>query len=708
MIQKIRNLNLRNIRDSDPLADLRRPRYFALLFIGIITTIYHLWFAYSYGILLDKHLVLHMWSMMCMGTIYVFDPEIDTGDSISEVVDNYLILPLELILASATSIYVITNYERLYIDSPGIYNSVDVIVGFILIVLVIDLCRRTFGWVIASVGILGLGYASTANFWPGIFRTSPIPPDILITTLTVQFIGLYDLLVRVAATYVIVFLILAGFLESYGAMEYFMKVGASLGRKIRSGITQTAVLASVGMGSINGSAAANAATTGMMTIPLMKTQGVDEDTAGAIEAVASSGGQIMPPVMGAAAFIMAEIIGTSYLRIITIGLLPALLFYFTIVIAVYTITIKEGAIRGDTMSSGEAELVDVDEYIEDQTKGRKEKIEDVSIGSHSIPDLSGELFNPNKSVPVIILEGFYLWAPISVLVYTLVILGYGAVLAGFWSTITAVVAAFIQYLVLEDGWIDPLKLFIADTLDGMRLGSQNAAAISIAVGVMGLFVGVLGLTGFSIKLTQQLIPLAGGSLAVLLFIVMLASILFGLGMPTVAAYIVAVLLVAPALVEFGVRVEVAHFFVFYFAILSAITPPVAIACIITSSISGGSFYNTCYKALIIGLPLFILPYVFVANPALLFWEFPYSLYLFFVCFISLIALSFGVINYIRGQLTIVSRILFLILPPFGLFATTLPIATNYISIIRISSITIIAIFMAYELIGASPSPEITA
>lgn len=683
-------------------SSLLKGKYYALLLFGVVATMYHLWFAYTLGIAMDLHLVVHVWTMLCMAALYVFDPSVTRDDGLWSVIDNYLVIPLEILLASVTSYYMFTNYQRLYIEALGVYSTLDVAMGAILVFLVIDLSRRTFGWVIAGVAVVGLFYATTASYWPGVMQTRGIPPMSLIAGVTVQFTGLYDLIVRVSATYIIIFLLFAGFLESYGALEYFIKIGAKIGSKVRSGVTQAAVIASMGMGSVNGSAAANAATTGAMTIPLMKSQGVNDDTAGGIEAVASSGGQIMPPVMGAAAFLMVEIIGTSYLRIITIALLPALLFYLSVVVAVFLMTDKEGA-----ASKG----IDEDSVKEiDTHTSMKELIESVSIGSSSTPDLDALTSEEETKKPwyYTLAEGFYLWGPVSVLVYTLVILQWSALTAGLYACLATIVCAFIQYIALGDDVSSSIRMYVADTFDGMRLGSQNSAAIAIAAASLAIFIEALSMTGFTLVLTNEMVRIAGGSLFILLFVAMIAAILFGLGMPTTGAYLVAVLLIAPSLTQLGLQVETAHFFVFYFAILSALTPPVAIANIITSEISGASFVSTCYKSLLIGAPLFILPYVFVVNPALLFWETPYSFILFGLLLIAMISISVSLISYFFAEVALPIRALLFVLGLAVLFTPLIPIGYNSIVLQAVGAVLLLAILLYQFALGTNRigAPEV--
>lgn len=647
-------------------------KYVFLVLLGIAGVVYHLWFARTYAIEMQLHLVAHLGFMMVAITAISFDPQVSREDSWLKVIDNYLVLPVELVSSAGIAIYLWTNYERLAVFSIGVFSDVDFYVGIFLLVLIIDQSRRAFGNILPAVGIAGIVYALTGPYFPSILRHGGIEFRRLVTSQTVAFAGVYDTLVQVAATYIVIFIVFAAFLEAYGAMDYFVRIGARVGSYIKSGITQTAVITSVAMGSVNGSAAANSATTGAFTIPLMKNQGISKETSAAIESVASSGGQIMPPIMGAAAFVMAEITGTSYLHIITIGLLPALLFYGTIAVAVHLITLKEGAgltNLEDVESGGEeSELQDDEKTIEDISMGTATQPSDVSVLSEA----------SQTSFLTSIIKGMYLWIPVSILVYTLVFLQYDPVYAGFFSTLSIFPVALAQGLYFNDDKKAAVKEFVENTVEGCRLGISNAAPITMAVAVIAIFVGVLNITGFTQTLAQSLISLSGGELVLLLFFAMFAAILFGLGMPTVAAYIVAVLLIAPALVNLGIRLETAHFFVFYFAILSAITPPVAIACIITAEIAKGNFWRVAEKSLVLGLPLFLLPYVFVTNDAIMYWSFPRTLVLFPILFLGMICLSIASIDYLNGNLNWPFRIGLGAIGVGILFAPLLPIADQLV------------------------------
>lgn len=652
-------------------------KYVFLVLLGIVGVVYHLWFALTYGIEMQLHLVIHLGFMMVAIAAISIDPQVSREDGWLSILDNYLVLPIELIGSAGIMIYLWMNYERLAIFSIGVYSDVDFYIGIFLLLLIIDQSRRVFGNILPAVGVIGIIYALAGPYFPSILRHGGIDFRRLITSQTVAFSGVYDTLVEVAATYIVIFIVFAAFLEAYGAMNYFVNIGAKVGSYVKSGITQTAVITSVAMGSVNGSAAANAATTGAFTIPLMKNQGISKETSAAIESVASSGGQIMPPIMGAAAFVMAEITGTSYLHIITIGLLPALLFYGTIAVAVHMITLKESAGLSNLKDVGNGSpKAEIDES--------KKTIEDISMGTATQPsDVSVLSEAGQTSFLTSIAKGLYLWIPVSILVYTLVVLQYDPVYAGFFSTLAIFPVVLLQELYFNDDKNAAFRNFIENTIEGCRLGISNAAPITMAVAVIAIFVGVLNQTGFTQALAQSLISLSGGELFLLLIFAMFAAILFGLGMPTVAAYIVAVLLIAPALVNLGVRLETAHFFVFYFAILSAITPPVAIACIITAEISKGNFWHVAAKSMILGMPLFLLPYVFVTNDAIMYWEFPWTLVLFPVLLLGLICLSIASISYLNGDLSWPFRTVIGVVGFGILFVPILPIADHLIRAVLI-------------------------
>lgn len=606
-----------------------------LLVLGAVTVAYHLWYTRTFGVEMNQHLIIHLGLMMVGAATVAYEPG---ADGLRDRLGNYATL-FEGLLAAGVTLYLFASYERIVYQQLGIYTDVDLFAGLLVILLLLDLCRRIYGPILPAVGLVGIGYALFGSYFPGILHHAGIDPLRLVQGLTVEFgSGVFGVIVKVSATYIVIFMILAGLLEAYGALEYFVQVGTLVGKRVKSGIAQMTTVASMGMGSVNGSAAANAATTGSFTIPLLERHGMDSDTAAAFESVASSGGQIMPPIMGAAAFIMAQMTATSYLKIITVGLLPALLFYGTVAIAVHLTTLKEGIVGS----------VDTDRLDDVGPEDERRDSAFERLFGRTTTDLEFD----EITVKNLVFGGLALWIPVAVLLFTLVVLLFDPLYAGFWAIVSTLPAALVQGVVFRDEY--SVGDFVLETFDGFARGLENAAPLAVSLGVMNIFVGVLNLTGFTQVFAQSLVGLSGGVLSLLLLFAMVAALLFGLGMPTVAAYITAVLLIAPALLEAGIPLLTAHFFVFYFAILSALTPPVAIACLVTSEISGGNFWRTAKKSLVIGGPLFVLPYAFVVNDSLLYWsaKTPVTLLVLGVAFVGG---AVALVNYLSGRLALPIR-----------------------------------------------------
>jgi TRAP transporter 4TM/12TM fusion protein len=633
---------------------VRMVKFGALILLGTLSTVYHLWFTQQFPFEQDQHKIAHLGLMMVGAAILAYD---SSPESRRERLGNYATL-FEGALSAIVAIYLFTAYERIVYEQLGVYTDLDLFMGLLIILLLLDLCRRVYGPMLSLVGIGGLLYALYGPYFPGILNHNGVQVERLVQGLTIEFgSGVFGVIVEVSATFIIIFMILAGMLEAYGALEYFIQLGTIIGKRVRSGLAQMTTVASMGMGSVNGSAAANAATTGAFTIPLLKRHGLDKDTAAAFESVASSGGQIMPPIMGAAAFIMAEITATSYLTIIVVGFLPAVLFYGTVAVGVHLTTIKEGLTA--EVDEDELDEVELAKQERDEALGRLfgRQTSSVSFGQVSLRNL--------------VVEGLALWVPVAVLLYTLVVLLFDPLYAGFLSIMSALPAAFVQGVVFRDGY--GIYDFVVDTFDGFGRGLENAAPIAVSLGVMNIFVGVLNLTGFTQVFASSLVDLSGGVLALLLVFAMIAALLFGLGMPTVAAYITAVLLIAPALTDAGIQLLAAHFFVFYFAILSALTPPVAIACLVAAKVSGGNFWRTAKKSLVLAAPLFVLPYIFVVNDSLLFWSVPETPVAFLVVGTGLVGFATTLVNYLAGPLRIPSRIGLFVASTGAVFAPLLPV-----------------------------------
>nr|WP_245726751.1 TRAP transporter fused permease subunit [Natronorubrum sediminis] len=496
-------------------------------------------------------------------------------------VDPYLLIASG-IAALLTAAYVEFHFYRLLQDVHLLgFTDLDLFVGGVIIYLAIDATRRAFGWIIALVTIGSILYATNyvGPNLPSFLRHSGFDLERISSEGAISLSGVYhETLMGIGSTWVAIFIMFAGIAKAYGLMDFILDVGRELGKSLTTGVVQIAVIASMIMGSITGSAAANTATTGSFTIPMMQDQKVRDDYAAAIEAVASAGGQMLPPVMGVAAFLMADIIGVSYLRVIQAGVIPAALFYLSVGIAVHFTVLKFGWTSKNT-------------------------------GSFNYGMLT---------------RGAHFAIPLFVLLYLLVVMRWTPLTAGLYTIITMIVVGLLTSVVskVRASEIDSgvVKEESKTILLGLRRGGLEMAPLVGVLAAMGIIIEMLTQTGLAQRVSTAIVGMGGGLLLVVLLLAMVASILFGLGMPTPAAYILVVILVAPGVMEMGVPEITTHMFVFYFAMLSAITPPVAISVAVGSRIANTDFITSCINALRIGAPGFLIPFALVANESLIYWS----------------------------------------------------------------------------------------
>lgn len=517
-------------------------------------------------------------------------------------IDPFLALGLAL-LALGSAAYVELNFDRLFYDAPVVgYTSTDLLIGVALIALAIDATRRAFGNVIAAVAVGAIVYAHSlvGPSMPGVLRHTGMTWEQIARDGAIGLTGVYhDTLMGIGATWVAIFIMFAGIAKAYGLMEFVLEAGRELASSLRTGIVQIAVISSMIMGSITGSAAANTATTGSFTIPMLKDQDVRPDFAAAIEAVASAGGQMLPPVMGVAAFLMADIIGVPYVDVIRAGLIPAALFYFSVGVGVHLAVLKFG-----------------------WTTERLTEFE-----------------------PRVLLGGIHFTIPLGVLLYTLVVLRYTPLSAGMYTIFSIVLVVPARDLLVEGVSRETAFGTLKRTVDGLHQGGVEMAPLVGVLAAMGIIIELLTQTGLAQRVSTLIVGLGGGSLLVVLLLASVASILFGLGMPTPAAYILVVILVAPGVSAMGVPEITTHMFVFYFAMLSAITPPVAISVAVGSRIAETSFTRSCLQSLRIGAPGFVIPFAFVTNGSLIYWSFPATLLAFPLVLVGTVALIVATVGY---------------------------------------------------------------
>lgn len=453
--------------------------------------------------------------------------------------------------------------------SGGLIEPMDYYAGIVILALVFEAARRGVGTILAAITFVFFCYPFISSYLPGVLNSRGYSFERIVTYLTTNTQGVYGIPVGVAATYIIVFTIFGALLSGFGAGDFFFKISMRFTRGLRAASAKSAVIFSTLIGMVSGSAAGNVAVTGTVTIPIMKREGYQPHQAGAIEAVASTGGQLMPPVMGAAAFIMAEIVGVPYTEVMTTALLPAILFFVAIFAMVHLQAVKSGI----------------------QPKTSKPTTED------------------EEPLSTLLIEGLPFIATFITLI-GLMLVGYSPFKASMWAMLVLLSLDIIKRRTLD-------KIFFSKLVTGIVDGAKSVVTISAACAAAGIIAGILGITGLGSKIALLIDIASNGSLPLALFFTMITSIILGMGLPTTAAYLILATVIAPALVNLGVPVLTAHFFVFYFGCISTITPPVALASYVAGGIAGADINKVGWTAASYGINSFILPFAFCFSPALL-------------------------------------------------------------------------------------------
>lgn len=458
-----------------------------------------------------------------------------------------------------------------YLEAPeamgeraGITTTADLVAGGIVLVLVIEATRRLMGWGLPLIAIGFLFYAWAGRYFPGLLGHRGYDLERVIQQLFLSDEGIFGLPLGVSANYIVLFILFGAVLRATGGGQFFIDAAYALCGWARGGPAKMAVTASGLFGTIAGSAVANAATTGTFTIPLMKRVGFRPTTAAAIESVASCGGQIMPPVMGAAAFLVAEVLGIPYIHLAAAAALPAVL-YFASLFA----------------------MVD---------------FEAARLGISGLP--RAEL----PRLRDVLARGWHLMLSPALLVYLLAVEDRSPMLAATWALVAAVLVSVLRAHTRPG----PRTL-----LRALQSGAMGALEVAIACACAGIVIGVFTLTGLGLKFSALLIDLAGGQLFPLLVLTMLASLLLGTGLPTVPTYLLLAVLVGPALIKMGVPPLAAHLFLFYFGVISDMTPPLAISGYVAAGIAGADPLKTTIVATRLGVAAYLIPFMFVYNPALI-------------------------------------------------------------------------------------------
>ena len=492
--------------------------------------------------------------------VFALYPPIKTAAK--DKIDIYLIIDGILILLAITiGAYIWIEFNDI-VERQGDWITTDVVMGTIAIFLVMEATRRVIGLFMSAIAIIFLLFTYFGPWMPDLLAHKGYSIERIVTTLYLTTEGIWGLPTGVAATFVFVFILFGSFLERTGGGDFFIDLAYALTGRMTGGPAKTAILASGFMGSVSGSAVANVVTTGSFTIPMMKKVGYKPHVAGAIEAAASTGGQIMPPIMGAGAFLMAEFTNTSYLYIVKIAIIPALLYYLSVLFFVHFEAKKEGF----------------------------------------KPMLKADLPNVKKTLK----NGLHFFIPVFILIYVL-FNNYSPMMAGFVAVISTIIAAMLRRAT---------RLSLKDIMGGLEAGARNAVMVSVACGCAGIIVGCVSLTGLGLRFSSLVVSLSGGSPFLAIVLIGMASLVLGTGLPVTASYIVLVILAGPALMDLGLPIIVAHMIVFWYSQDANVTPPVSLAAFAGAGIAGASPMKTGFASWKIAKGLYIIPIVMAYRPLL--------------------------------------------------------------------------------------------
>ena len=466
------------------------------------------------------------------------------------------------VLGAAAPAYIVIQYREL-VTRAGSVSTADAVVGGIGILLVIEATRRVVGLPMVTVVLFFLAYAFLGPYMPGVLAHRGLSIEQLVSHLYFTTEGIFGIPLGVSSTFIFLFILFGAYLESTGLGKFFIDLANAVAGWASGGPAKVAVLSSGLMGTVSGSSVANVVGTGSLTIPMMKKLGYHPNFAGAVEAAASTGGQLMPPVMGAAAFLMAEFVGVSYIEVVKAAAIPALLYFTGVWLGV---------------------------HFEAKRKNLK-----------GIP--RNEL--PNSLT--LIKERGHLAIPLVVIVYLLVS-GYTPMRAALVAIVLSIACAMLR----KSTRMKPIEIVY-----GLERGAKAVLGVLIACAAAGIIIGVVTKTGVGLRLASGLIEMAGGMLLPAMFFTMITAIVLGMGVPTTANYVITSTIAAPALVQMGVPILAAHMFVFYFGIIADVTPPVALAAYAGAGISGGNALRTGVHASKLAVAAFIIPYIFVLSPVIL-------------------------------------------------------------------------------------------
>lgn len=525
-------------------------------FLAVGLALFHLITSYTGPLITLQHRALHTGVIMAL--VFLLYPSRKNAPRDRATVIDFLLA----ILSIATIVYIFADYAGI-VQRAGLPNQADIIFSFLMVMLVLEGGRRVVGVGLTVLSALFLLYAYFGPYLPTVIAHRGYSIDDILTYMYLTTEGIYGTAIGVSATYIFLFILFGAFLSRTGMGQLFNDAALAIAGHTSGGPAKVSVISSGLLGSINGSAIANVVTTGAFTIPLMRRTGYSRNFSGAVEASASVGGQILPPVMGATAFIMAETLGMPYIDIAIAAIIPGFLYYLGVITVVHLRAKKRG-LHG----MSRAEL---------------------------------------PSIKIVMKERGHLLIPLLILIYML-FAGFTPIYAAVWAIIATVVVSMVRATT---------RMTIKGIFQALEEGTRSALGVAMACAMVGIIVGVASLTGFGLKMTSAILILANDMLFLTLFFTMVASLILGMGLPSIPTYIITSSMAAPALMQFGIEPFVSHMFVFYFGILANLTPPIALAAFAGAGISGGDPNRTGFISLKLAAAGILVPYVFAYSPELL-------------------------------------------------------------------------------------------
>ena len=574
-----------------------------LLILASFVCLFHIYITVSTAIGVMQVRVIHVFSLMLVWYLSKF---INTKKKVFKAVD---LLFMIAIIALFTYFMIGTVPDALREKGVWGINFLDVIAGAILILFVLEVSRESIGLALPIIAVVFLIYAFIGPYLPNVIAHRGYNLEYITNYISWTNEGIYGVPVGASVSFVVLYIIFGELLDKFGAGKFFIDIAYALTGKMKGGPAEAAVLSSAMMGSINGSAVANVVTTGTFTIPLMKKVGYKKEYAGAVEAVASTGGQILPPVMGVAAFVMADLTGIPYSHIVLAGIIPGLLYYISLGSAVYFEAGRLGI---------EAE--------------KNEKL---------------------LRVKAILKEGYYYFIPIIILVFCLLVLKLSASYSGFFAILSILAIGIVKVGIVDHRF--PFK----ELKEASLHAAKSAVPVAIACASAGIVIGIVSMTGLGVRFAQIVFDVSNGNLFLMLLMTMIACIILGMGLPSTAAYVIAATVAAPALLKAGISPIASNLFVFYFAIISFITPPVAMSAYAASGIADSDAMKTGVQAFKLGIAGFIIPFMFVYYPGLLIVDtsFLASISSLFIALLAVVMIAIAFEGWLGKNLSLPIRLL---------------------------------------------------